>query len=455
MKNVRYSILFVVCLLSLTACGACGKGQGNGEEEKNTAVWENKTRAPEGERGDPRWFQNGFPYDEEALSQRIDAFSNLKTGEDLFLYVPETCSLCRYTYSNPEDRNNRTYYEEFMGAYAYFFPDHPLNKDYLYYMAEDSSYDDEEGFQLVRDHLEEILEENYGTSHFIYDEAYKRQVDSREDLVGLELGNPVGYGYAMINKGEAAGLPDTVNDTISGSGVEPGDYNAISYYPDMAFETIGFYSPKSTRSFQLMDREVPINEAVAFYENYIEQLPFPAGANMKVKVIEVCVLRTGEDQYAYYFKTVGAYQGIPLDTVRDGATFYDMRGNYLTSGGYALMLRSDDVDVIRNLRKKQHMTDIVELGESIPIEEALSILSSSLTDHVEFEVQRVEIVYAQEYVPDAQGKINIETYEMKVTPWWRFTLHNPNDTMTYLCYVEAGTGAFRYYRTDMNMELPK
>lgn len=402
-----------------------------------------------GIQGDEYWFTKGFPYDEAGVERIVNAQQNLFASSNLYLSVPNKTRLYHYTYISPEDRNNQSYRDSFMETYDYFFPDHPLNDDDLYYMANDGS------LLLVKEHLEEIMSNQNGGTMFSYDEAYNKKVDNWDSLVGMELGNPIGYGYGTVNKGRTVELFGKLQNEKMNRDFVTEMPCMISYDPSLFFPVVGDYSPKSKESFRLLDGELPIDEAVAFFENFMADLPFVKEANMDVKVTEVSVLGMGDGLYGYYFHTVGAYQDIPIEYLRSGVSCYDNRGNYVTSGGYAFMLESKDVDIIENFRKKQCMTDVVELTKCVPIEEAISIVSKSLTPHIKFSVERIELIYAQEYVPDEKGHINIKTYEMRVTPWWRFVLYNSNDDLTYLFYVDAETGSIRYYRTNTRLELQK
>ncbi len=81
------------------------------------------------------------------------------------------------------------------------------------------------------------------------------------------------------------------------------------------------------------------------------------------------------------------------------------------------------------------------------------MLSSELTNHITFEVNRIELVYCQECIPDENGHLNLETYAMKISPWWKFTLYNVNDGLTYVFYIDAVSGEIRHFTTNRRLGL--
>ena len=73
-------------------------------------------------------------------------------------------------------------------------------------------------------------------------------------------------------------------------------YNPIDY-----LTYIATYAPDSKESYKLLDKEIPINEAVDFYEHYINGLPYPRDKNFKTVVISVEVYKVTDNVYGYYF----------------------------------------------------------------------------------------------------------------------------------------------------------
>lgn len=447
-KNRCQSALLFFSLILLLFFAGCISDNRNNEEFENNEDSPGEQRGP-APQGDPQWFLNGVSYDEESLRELIGYFPNLIASENLYFEIPEKCRLYRYGIEAPKDRNNRSYSEEFYEAFHFFFPEHVLDENYLYYSDMVSSMETNEGgLNLLKDHKEEVLADKYGVAHFEYDERAKRGSAPGEPCVQLELGNPIGYGYAYVSKGKAV----EIMATAPGREIYPGVY---SEDPGVVFPTVDYYSPKSEKSFRLADKEVKIRDAVAFYENYMSELPFPKESDMEEKVKDVCVLEIGEGQYAYHFVTAGTFGGVPLDYTGRATNTSSSLGYYITTVGSALMLESGDIDIINNFRKKQSPHDLVEIREGISLEKALALLSESLTDHVDFELERIEIVYRSQYIPDENGYINIVTYAQELAPWWKFALYNANDSLTYMFYVDAADGKLVYHTTRNRLYLLK
>lgn len=69
-----------------------------------------------------------------------------------------------------------------------------------------------------------------------------------------------------------------------------------------------------------------------------------------------------------------------------------------------------------------------------------------MTDGVVFEIQKIELVYAEIPTKTSEGYIDIENPSSSVSPAWKFTLYNSNDNLRYVCYLDAIDGEnFRYY----------
>lgn len=118
------------------------------------------------------------------------------------------------------------------------------------------------------------------------------------------------------------------------------------------------------------------------------------------------------------------------------------------------MLESSGVDIVYGYYRLQTMESVSSYDSIISFEEAISKISEKLSDNVEFEVQRIDFVYTQKPNKTSEGYIDIENYSAIVEPAWKFTLYNPNDSLTYVCYVDAKDGEnFRYYKTPDSMKL--
>ncbi len=393
-----------------------------------------------------------LPLDEQEVKDVLNGFVNFKASDSIYINVPERTSVYDYTFITPdiEGEDIKFYDKAYREMFAYLFPGHEINEEYLLYSGGSSAlgYDEEGNFRdynKVRDWYDEIISGKEGRLHFIYDETWYRDMTEWKNPVCLELPNPMGYGYAVWNKGKTV---EITNAMIYNEELKTETYRRLySYEPEDELEYIGTYRPESTVSFPLLDKEVPICEAVYFFEQYINSLPYPKESNVETCVVEVDVLKVNEDTYGYYFMTTKSYEEVPFDHMRSGTQqmSYD---DYIAAGGYAFMVESSDVDVLYSYYRRQGMESVTPYTEVVSFENAAKTVSEKLTKGVEFEVEKVEFVYTQLPKRTAMGYIDVDNYSCEIEPAWKFVLFNPNDDMAYVCYVDAGdeTG-FRFYKT--------
>ncbi|MBQ8791363.1 MAG: hypothetical protein IJZ51_08630, partial [Ruminiclostridium sp.] len=104
--------------------------------------------------------------------------------------------------------------------------------------------------------------------------------------------------------------------------------------------------------------------------------------------------------------------------------------------GEAVMLGTDNVDIVTNMiLLPVTETNLVE--GIISLYDAVQIASEKLSDKVGFDVNKAELIYA--------GDRNTELLTASLSPKWKFTLFNPNDSKFYATYVDAVSGEFEYF----------
>lgn len=389
--------------------------------------------------------------DDNEIEQIVNSCSNLNASQSIYVNVPETAAVYSYTSFIPTDISMESYYTEFLEMFEYLFPEHGLDENYFIYNSGKYADDGNCIYNEVNEWYDELISGEEGRVNFIYDETWFFDMTEWKSPVCLELGNPIGYGYAVINHGKTVELS---NSKVFDADLNSERYPLLEGYdPADWLEYVGTYSPDSTESFRLLDGEIPINEAAAFFEEYINSLPYPDKSNTGTRVIEVDVLKVTEDIYGYYFLTTMEYQGILFDYMRSGTSHSEFN-DYTSLGGNAFMLESSGVDIVYGYYRLQTMESVSSYDSIISFEEAISKISEKLSDNVEFEVQRIDFVYTQKPNKTSEGYIDIENYSAIVEPAWKFTLYNPNDSLTYVCYVDAKDGEnFRYYKTPDSMKL--
>lgn len=366
----------------------------------------------------------------DEIRQAINAQPNFNCTENLYVNIPERASVyefAAYGVHVPQfDYTAAQYKKDFEELFSYLFPDREIDLNCLKY----SKY----------------LGYDYAKQDYIFDEGFVRDNDNLPDGVNfiydgdvyLETNSEIGVGSGLVNKGEAAEIAfeNSLDSDFSLSGFEPDDY----------FESVGIYSPQSEKSYPLLDGEMRICDAVAFFEDYVNNAPISTGLqrNLRTRVYNVEVLKVN-DKYGYYFTTVAELRGVGYEPVIYGTV---SEYSYDPTRGEAFMIRRGDVDYIHCFYGSEWTFDVKPRGEIVPVETAIKNMSDKLTAAVTFDVISIEFVYVQQFVRDEQGHINIDTYEAKITPAWRITAGNLNDNHTYMCYVDAADGGnFRFYTT--------
>lgn len=386
----------------------------------------------------------------ESANDTLALYSNLKISENIYIDTPKNITqVYEYTSTVPLNVDMKKYYDDFKVMFEYLFPNHKLDENYLLYRggSSDIEYNDDgtrsRDYNKVKDWEEKILSGKEGCVNFLYDEAWYQDMIEWKSPVCLELGNPVGYGYTVINKGKTIELSES---KLFDENLNTERYPTLnSYDPADWLEYVETYSRDSTQSFKLADKEMPINEAVDFFEKYINELPCPEDVNAKTVVIDVDVYEITENIYGYYFLTTKEYQGVKFDHMRSG-TQHSKFDDYSATGGNAFMAESDDVDVVYGYYRLEENTLGKSYKDIVDFETAAQIISEKMTNSIVFDVQKIELVYTNKPSKTEEGFIDIVNPSSEIAPAWKFTLCNLNDTMLYVCYIDAIDGQnFRYY----------
>lgn len=363
--------------------------------------------------------------------------------------IPQKATL--YEYIRYNDCSKELYLDEYVKQYTelfrYFFPEKEMKRDCLYYGGFGSGAVDENGnrtFELLEGNEEKIRacqaeEGKPGGVWLLYDENRNAELKKWNDPIYMKLGVIFGYGYGEIDRG---GILKKI-----GRNTETGTYQKLhSYEPEDVFPLVESYPPNSEESFSLNGKDVKICDAVTFFEQYINQVPYPVDANETTRVVEVKVVKVSETEYGYVLVLSAQYEGIIQDY---GWDMISSDTGYMTRRyGRAFMLDGEEVDWIENYFRRSDIKEQTEITQIIPMESAVQIISQELSQNVSFQVRKLELVYFMEYIPDKRGYMDIENgTPHKVWPRYKLTLHNPNDNTEYICYVDAKDGKnFWYYK---------
>ncbi len=382
---------------------------------------------------------------EDEIRNAINECDNLSAAGTLYINAPENAKVYDFTSFFVTDYSGKSAYtpqmriEDFRRMFAYLLPERELLEDCFTYQwiegIEDSNSlpenpEVEEG--LVKD-----FAKTDGLISVLYDERDKVE----DSPVIIIPAYNIGAGYLELNKGRLGGYVQA-NELLK----EPLD--ARTYNLDKYFPVVGKYSPTSEKSFKLLDKEVKICDAVRFYEDYINDMPIAQNLekNILTKVQSVTVLQIGEI-YGYYFETQMQFRGVNYDVRYTGniASDYGI-SNLHGQSGIGFMFESDSVDIVEGAFLHEELMNVKNVKKVLSAEEAINKFSDGLTNGVRFTVNSLEFMYYTSYVPDENGYLNTQTNEAKVTPAWKITAYNPNDKLTYFCYIDAADGSdFRYF----------
>ena len=189
-------------------------------------------------------------------------------------------------------------------------------------------------------------------------------------------------------------------------------------------------------SYSLPFGDVTIGEAVDYFENhYLSDLYEGKLNNLSLKVNEVKVHKISGEHFYYLFDYSVCYNGIPYDGNGEIVTYADISSKY-TLSGEAVMLGADNVDIVTNMILLP-VTKTNQVEGIISLYDAVQIASEKLSDKVVFDVNKAELIYA--------GDRNTELLTASLSPKWKFTLFNPNDSKFYATYVDAVSGEFEYF----------
>lgn len=366
-------------------------------------------------------------YSREEVIDLLNRPDNLAVSGDLVLNIPDRAPILAFRtktldniYDIPQDFD--ALYSAFQEMYAYYFPERSLDENHLYYVGRDSDEDWDENDLLisslhkVKDDLDTLRANQHGAVWLDYDEGYGK--DDKNGCLEFNFGQD----------------PEK-------SGVGTMDRRSIDW---SEARLAAILPPSSGQSFRLADKETTIAEAVRFFEDKIRRAPCPKERNCTVKAAAVKVLALDNGCYGYQLLCAKEIGGISMefsygDTTETALSKYETIHNE-----QCFMVKSDEIESFQACNPYLIMENVRQFDSIVPFDAAVSLISSKLTAEVQFEVQRAELVYCQQPVKTAEGYLDIYGYPADVTPVWKLTLFNPNDQLTYACYVSADGTDFNY-----------
>ncbi len=378
-------------------------------------------------------------YSREEVANIVARFPNMTLADPAYLLAPkEIDHVSTFNSSTAPQLSPEEEIEEFRNMFSFFFPDHEFDEEcfYAYAVTDGNNADtDDPGTRFHslsdKDNLDAYLNGTLGDPEYMHHLMYTEKNKPKESSVSLYYRSPFGNDFSKFNKGvldkfKAALAGDT--EYYASEDVNPGRY----------YECVSSLFPDSTESFTLLDgKEISIKDAVAFYENYINNIPVSEPPVFKIHVDRVDVFRLDDEHYALKLINSRMYDNIPFDYIWDGVNAGSGRDM-----SYGVMVETDDVDYTYSTFSSHRGFDETQYTEIVPLEKALETASEELTDYVCFEVERVELVYR--WNDETSGK-DVGEDRNHTYPSWKFTLYNPNDELYRDAFVDALSGEVKIF----------
>lgn len=272
------------------------------------------------------------------------------------------------------------------------------------------------------DYLDRIKNGEIKISCLVFDTGW----DLGKENDGKLLECTANGNYIKINRGNCL---SKVERQTSNSG----------WFPQDSFPfTRSFFAFESS-NVKLEDNEIPISDAAANCEKYLNEAPFLT--RDEVKISSGRILQINESTEGILFYPTTTYNGIPFDSINfEGRASDFSDGNeYLFTSSQALMVRSDEVEFCFLNDINRVITPIEKEAQSnVSLMRAADIVSKNMSSNINFEVFGTSLVYCVK-----QG-LNGDPDTAAVH--WKFELFNPNDNWTYVAYVNVQDESFFYFR---------
>lgn len=371
-------------------------------------------------------------YTKEEAAELINKMPNLTASDKLHIYAPKSIDhVSTFYLGGIEPLPFEEGVENFKSAFSYLFPGHEFDYDCFFYNGGSSviefEYDDKGNdigykkyFNKINDKYEQLASGEEEMMLFIYSE----ELTDKKDRVNLVARSPFGNDISIVNKGVANRIAAGNDTTKVDEQFSPGSY----------FKFVKDCDPDSEEKVKLLDGEISVKDAVAFYENYINNIPYYYGdPNCTVSVNLVEIYSVNKDLDCLFFITSPEYDSIPFGGVESYATGEIKQRNNLHMG-LGHMISTNDVDGFYGAFKCEPVTEETQYKEHVSLERALEIISEEMTQHIDFKVESIRFVYC---FNDSLNGYDFDDVKHPVYPSWKVELYNENDGLEYTCYVNA------------------
>lgn len=375
----------------------------------------------------------------DCLSKSLTAEDLKKGGELKNISISPDCiitqpkgikSIRKFTWSSPKQLDNNEFIKQFKHTYEYLFGS-GFEESCFYVDSEHSHVQYNDSGEKISDlkRVSELEEQIKSNEEKIYTLIYDDVSSSKKERSFMLYQSPLYCGgLSSFNYGGYDALSDHSKRRLELS------------YPQLESQVCKVYQPRSSEVVLIDDKQIPINELVDSYENYINLIPTPSEANVRTQVVSVCTYKLPNSKnYCVGFNTTANYKGIPFESTEHGKT---TQSDYCYLLGFGCMVKPDKVDSAYCIFRCFDISDEKEYDMMLPADKALEKVSSELTTEVVFELRQVNLVYTM----TAPSSYEREKDVRKCAAEWKFTLYNKNDNHFYYCYVNACDGeSFHYY----------
>ena len=398
-------------------------------------------------------------YTADTLREIVAQNTDYKISDSCFFLIPQNIdhvSSFHKVWQQPDSIAD--FYRCYMETFAYLFPDLEMDDHNLFYYGKNSNNSQgDEDVKTIGADFDAFIHEKPEDVYYLFYSAFFRDsqvapADGRN--VFLELSSPVGTIMTNFNKGVlAAFISDETGDANNSFLETYTNPNVFSPFDPTTGRFEGFpttaYPTDAKDEVTLLDgKKIAICDAVSFYEDYINSLPYPKHPTVDMKVMRVNAVQVSETgKSCLAFLTTPAFEGVPFDYKPYGTAVLgsgDSTYEQYISVGY--MSHTDDVDAAYGFGRGAGIENRSDSTQIVSFEDAVRCCKENMSEYAQFELVSVELVYCAGNAKTAEPPLQYETYD--VLPCYKFVLYNQSDALQYAVYVNAMTGEFeRYYTT--------
>ncbi len=363
--------------------------------------------------------------------------------DDCYFRVPKEINhASTFVKKYPEEDNLYEFYRDFLSMYAYLFPGSDFDDNHLFYFgANSNNQEGDDKVKTIGRNFEEYLAEDKEDVYYLFYSPYfyeGQPVAEGTQNRFLELSSPVGTIMTNFNKGYLAQYISDVRQTPNRYFLETYTSPQFNTQNGQFFEFDSIEYPTDSEALHRMldGRELSVRDAVHFFEDYINTLPYPKQPNLDVKVTRVSAVEIEEGKYCYAFEYTVMFEGIPFDSVPYGTMV--VYGGYEWPVRMGYMAVTDDVDAAYGFCRSVEISEKEEIEQIVSFQEALTCCEESLTGLSGMELCSAELVYCA-----GEGRTAQEPYqnmEYTVSPNYKFVLYSPEENLYYFSYVDAVDG---------------